>query len=191
MSIGDLFALEKRELRRALIKKRDALSEDEQVRAEILITERILGHQWFYGSTKILCFASYGSEIRTGQIIEEALRKGKKVYLPRVEGERMQFYLYDTSFMTVGYKGISEPNGKTEEYEYSGQIGEKTLLIMPGVGFDPYRNRLGYGKGFYDRFLQDKPELLIRSIAIGHKCQMVEELPCGEYDQKPYQIIVV
>ena len=191
MASDELCLGDKRELRKALLRRRDALSEAEQVRAEILITERILGHQWFYGSSQILCFASHGSEIRTGQILEEAVRKGKKVYLPRVEGEKMQFYLYDPSRMVSGYKGILEPSGETERYEYSGQGDEKTLLIMPGVGFDPYRNRIGYGKGFYDRFLQDKPELLIRSIAIGHKCQMVEELPCGEYDQKPYQIIVV
>jgi len=50
---------------------------------------------------------------------------------------------------------------------------------------------MGYGKGFYDRFLEDKPELQLRTIGIGHKCQMVDEVPSDEYDVKPYQVICV
>lgn len=183
--------LRKKELRRELLQKRDKLGEAAQIRAEVLITERILGHQWFYGSEILLGFASFGSEIRTRQIIEEAVRKGKQVYLPKVEGDEMRFYLADLSTCKTGYHGIPEPVGDTKAYEYSDDMAKKTLLLMPGVGFDPYRNRLGYGKGFYDRFLADKQALQIRSIAIGHLCQMTEEIPCDDLDLKPYQVILV
>ncbi|MCR4598091.1 MAG: 5-formyltetrahydrofolate cyclo-ligase, partial [Acetatifactor sp.] len=54
-----------------------------------------------------------------------------------------------------------------------------------------YRNRMGYGKGFYDRFLANKEELQIRSIGIGHVCQRVDEIPMDENDIKPYQVILV
>ncbi len=64
-------------------------------------------------------------------------------------------------------------------------------MLMPGVAFDKYRNRIGYGKGFYDKYLQDKKELSIRTIAIGHQCQMVEEIPVMDNDIKPGQIICV
>ena len=182
----------KRKLRRELLQKRDALDETAQYRAEVLITERILGHQWFYGSDILLAFMSYGSEIHTGQIIEEACRKGKMVYLPKVEGENLKFYLYEgPGSLKQGYKGILEPSGASGQYEYDEKTAVKTLLLMPGVGFDPYRNRLGYGKGFYDRFLADKPLLWVRSIGIGHACQMAESIPTGEHDQKPYQVILV
>lgn len=181
----------KKSLRKEVLQIRDALDEKAQLRAEILITERLLGHQWFYGSDQILCFASYGSEIRTGQILEEAVRKGKKVFLPKVEGNDMCFYLSKLSDCVPGYHGIYEPSGITEKYAYSEETAKRTLLIMPGVAFDPYRNRLGYGKGFYDRFLKDKPGLWIRSIAIGHACQKVEEIPTDEQDIKPYQVILV
>jgi 5-formyltetrahydrofolate cyclo-ligase len=60
-------------------------------------------------------------------------------------------------------------------------------MIMPGVAFDPERNRIGYGKGFYDRYLQDKPAL--RTIAIGYDCQMVAEIQTEETDVKPMQVI--
>jgi len=191
----------KKEIRKELLLRRDALNEKEQLRAEILITERILGHQWFYRSDIILGFMSYGSEIRTGQLLEEALRKGKRVYLPRVEGEEMNFYRIegasgdlektDNFGLVSGYHGIPEPSGHTERYRYYEEDALKSLILMPGVGFDPYRNRLGYGKGFYDRFLADKPGLQIRSIAIGHQCQMVESLPADERDIRPYQVILV
>ena len=184
--------MEKKALRREILKKRDALTPAEQERAEVLITERILGHQWFYGSEILLGFASYGSEIRTWQILEEALKKGKRVYLPKIENEEMNFYrLGDLSELNEGYRGIQEPDGHTEKFVYGEKSAGKTLLLMPGVAFDPYRNRMGYGKGFYDRFLAGKEGLQIRSIAIGHACQMVDRLPAEEHDVKPYQVITV
>ena len=55
------------------------------------MTERILGHQWFYGAESILGFAGFGSEIDTSELLKEALRTGKRLYLPRVEGENYEF----------------------------------------------------------------------------------------------------
>lgn len=189
---------QKRMLRKQLLKKRDALTPSQQDRAEVLITERILGHQWFYLSDGILGFVNYGSEIRTREILREALKKGKKVYLPKIEkdlsgeGETMNFYrIRDLEELQEGYRGIPEPAGSSERYVYSPKTAGHTLLLMPGVGFDPFRNRMGYGKGFYDRFLEGKEKLQVRSIAIGHLCQQVEELPTEEKDIKPYQVILV
>ncbi|MBR6477683.1 MAG: 5-formyltetrahydrofolate cyclo-ligase [Lachnospiraceae bacterium] len=184
---------EKKGLRKKLLSVRDALSEEEQTRAEVLITERILGHQWFYLSDVILAFVSYGSEIRTGQILNEALAKGKKLFLPKVTGhDEMKFYrVTSLSELREGYKGILEPDGTSEVYAYDSEGAKKTLMIMPGVGFDAYGNRLGYGKGFYDRFLEGKDELQIRSIAIGHVCQKTEKIPSDPKDVKPYQVILV
>ena len=183
-----------------MLKRRDALTEQEQKRAEILITERILGHQWYYLSDTVLVFVSYGSEINTWEILRETLIKGKKLYVPKIvricdmdtTRDEMRFYrITSLDQLKEGYRGIPEPEGNTEKYEYSPEEAKKTLLLMPGVGFDPYRNRMGYGKGFYDRFLEDKEELWVRSIAIGHACQMTEKIPTNEHDRKPYQVILV
>ena len=62
---------------------------------------------------------------------------------------------------------------------------------MPGVAFDRYRNRIGYGKGFYDRFLADNPEMQSRSIAVGYQCQLLDVLPAEETDIRPQHIICV
>lgn len=182
----------KAEIRRSILKIRDTLTEEQRKRAAFLLTERILGHQWYYLSDVILCYVSYGSEISTIEIVQEALSAGKKVYVPRVEGSDMNFYrILDLAELVGGYKGIPEPSTSNECYKYSEQMAEKTLLLMPGVAFDGYRNRIGYGKGYYDRFLADKPDLQLRSIAVGFQCQMVEELPAEETDIRPYQVILV
>lgn len=182
----------KKSLRRSVLQLRDGLSEEEQKRAAFLITERILGHQWYYLSDVVLGFAGYGSEINTDEILTESLRSGKKLYLPRIEGDEMHFYrVHNLSELQIGYKGIREPKGDSERYVYEADKAVRTLMLMPGVAFDMLRNRMGYGKGFYDRFLEDKPELQLRTIGIGHKCQMVEEVPCDEHDVKPYQVICV
>lgn len=182
----------KKALRRQILQKRDALSGRERERASLLLTERILGHQWFYLSDTVLGFASYGSEIDLDEILKEALRKGKKLYLPRVEGEEMNFYrVHSLTGLQKGYKGIREPFGDTEKYVYDGGACQKLLMLMPGAAFDLYRGRVGYGKGFYDRFLADKPQLQLRSIGVGFACQMAERVPCGEGDIRPYQVICV
>lgn len=182
----------KSEIRSRILKVRNALTEEERKRGAFLLTERILRHQWYCQSDTILCYADYGSEISTKELIREALSAGKKVFLPRVEGQNMTFYRIETlAELVQGYKGISEPKGDTESYCREEQVVEKTLLLMPGVAFDRYRNRIGYGKGFYDRFLADNPELQMRTIAVGYQCQLLEELPAEETDIRPCQVICV
>ena len=198
--------MEKGEIRKDVLRRRDALDKESRAIASIKLADRIIGHQWFYRSDRILIFASYGSEIDTTEIILEALRTGKKVYVPKVEGDRMNFYrIRSMDHLRPGYKGIPDPvaqaviaadnadeHGKRMElYEYVAEEMPHTLMIMPGVAFDPFRNRIGYGKGFYDRYLADKQELKLRTIAVGFQCQEVEEVPVEESDIKPYQVILV
>ncbi len=90
-----------------------------------------------------------------------------------------------------GYKGILEPSESCEEYIYSEAEAPNTLMLMPGAAFDSYRNRIGYGKGFYDRFLADKEALQLRTIAVGYRCQLVDEIPADHGDIRPYQVICV
>ena len=196
--------MNKQQIRKQVLTLRDNLSPEERQRGAVLLTERICGHQWFYRSDIILAFASYKSEIDTTQIIEEALRLGKKVYVPRVElvddgqacseapHQILVFYrIKSMDELVAGYKGIPEPSTEAERYAYDPEEAERTLVLMPGAVFDKMRNRIGYGKGFYDRFLADKEELQIRTIGVGFACQMVEELPVEAWDIKPYQVICV
>lgn len=181
----------KKELRRLALQRRNALSCEEREAASLRMTDRILGHQWFYRSEKLLLFAGFGSEIDTGMLTEEALRLGKAVYFPRVEGGEMSFYrIFSRKELVSGYRGIPEPAGDSERFLYQEEACDRVLMILPGVVFDPYHNRIGYGKGFYDRYLADKPSLRLRTIAVGFRCQMVEEIPADDTDIRPYQVLL-
>ena len=198
---------QKRLIRREVLAKREALPVEQRRLADMAMADRIIGHQWFYGAEVLLAFVNYGSEIGTVEIIEEALRKGKKVFVPRIEkvvyesgcessaqrdSDVMKFYCITSMDQLVeGYKGIPEPDGTTECFDYDKYKEHRMLLLMPGVAFDMYGNRMGYGKGFYDRFLRDKELLQTFSVAIGYKCQRVEFIPVEEHDLKPYQVILV
>lgn len=187
---------EKRRIRKNILKARDNMDREERQKASLLLTERILGHQWFYRSEYFLCFVSCGSEISTRDILLEALKDNKKVYVPKVLGDgnppEMRFYrIRAMEELEDGFRGILEPSGETEEYSYSSDTAKHSLMLMPGVAFDQFRNRLGYGKGFYDRFLADKEELRLRTIGAGYACQLVEKLPAYPTDIKPYQVICV
>lgn len=204
---------EKKRIRREMLAIRDALSQEEQRRASCLITERLLGHQWFYRADMLLCYVSYGSELDTGELIREALRLGKQVYVPRVLKEhRMDFYrILKPEELKPGFHGIPEPpvtapvypgirmTEHTENGEAPAQRAgavpssnrKQVLMLVPGVAYDPYGNRLGYGGGYYDRYLTAHPEFQTYSIGIGHSCQRVAKLPVEETDCKPYQVILV
>lgn len=182
----------KAEIRKKVLLQRNELSGEERRKASFLLTERILGHQWYYLSEVLLGFVPYGSEIDVMEILQDALQKGKKLYLPKVEGDDMEFYLVESlADLEEGYKGIMEPKGDTPCFAYEENTADKVLMLMPGAAFDGTRNRIGYGKGYYDRYLQDKESLQLRTIAVGFQCQMVEEIPSEEFDIRPYQVICV
>jgi len=183
---------EKRMIRREILLKRSEIPLEQRKLADMVIADRIIGHQWFYRAEILLGFVNYDSEISTKEILEEALLKGKKLFLPKIEKDTMVFYrIQSMDDLAEGYKGIPEPKGDTEAFDYELYKDYRMLMLMPGVAFDIYGNRMGYGKGFYDRFLADKELLQTYSIGIGYKCQQVDRLPVDEYDIKPYQVILV
>ena len=183
---------EKRKIRKEILLKRASLPIEQRKLSDLVMADRIIGHQWFYRADVVLGFVNYDSEISTIEILSEALRKGKKLFLPKIVDDNMLFYCIDSlDDLVEGYKGILEPKGDTEKFEYETYKEYRILMLMPGVAFDIYGNRMGYGKGFYDRFLANKEVLQTYSIGIGYKCQQVEKLPVDEFDRKPYQVILV
>ena len=104
----------------------------------------------------------------------------------------MEFFrIQDLNRLKAGYRGILEPAGDSERYTYTAERAERTLVLMPGAAFDSLRNRIGYGGGFYDRYLADREALQLRTVAVGFRCQMVEEIPAESTDIRPCQVICV
>lgn len=181
--------MNKRQMRRQVLAVRDAMQPAERKRGDILVTERILGHQWYYSAEHILIFLSFGSEIDTGMVMEDAWRTGKKVYVPRVENGQMTFCrIENLTQVKEGYRGIREPFGDAPVFCPEREREADTLMLLPGVAFDRNGRRIGYGGGFYDRYLQDKPWM--RTIAIGYRCQRLdEEFAEEKWDVRPCQVI--
>ena len=124
----------------------------------------------------------------THTMIQSAFSLKKAIFCPKVCGDEIRFYrIKKLDDLTGLYKGIQEPkHNPSNDFAMNGE-GEHSLVVMPGVAFDQERNRLGYGKGYYDKFLTENPT--IKTIAIALECQIVEQIPTTEYDIKPDHII--
>ena len=118
----------------------------------------------------------------TGYLIEEAWKRGKEVAVPKVSGKDMVFYrLTDFSQLEPGYYGIPEPVGK-ETVDW-----EEGLMIMPGVAFDRENHRVGYGGGFYDRFLEKHSGLSL--LAVAFDFQILSQVPTEPTDIFPHSSV--
>lgn len=146
------------------------------------ITKRIAALPAFKRAQRVLAYADYNHEVITRYLIEEAWLAGKEVAVPKVVGKDMVFYrLKDFSQLKPGYYGIPEPEeGETVDWE-------DALMIMPGVAFDKENHRVGYGGGFYDRYLEKHPSL--ERVAVAFDFQILPEVPTEPTDIFP-QIIV-
>ena len=146
------------------------------------IAETVTALPEYSNSRRILAYADYNHEVMTKYIIEAAWNDGKEVAVPKVVGQDMVFYkLTDFAQLEKGYFGIPEPAG--------GEIvqWEDAMMVMPGVAFDRENHRVGYGGGFYDRFLEKHP--CIRRVAVAFEFQMLPEVPTEPTDISP-EIIV-
>lgn len=182
----------KKQIRIRSLKARDALTEEERNQKSRKICERLLQSSFFEEAQDILLYASYGSEVQTQQIFDQAVSEGKQVFYPRVmDGETMQFFqVTDLSALQEGYRGIREPRADGAAYTQPGRkAGRRALLIMPGAAFDREKNRIGYGKGFYDRFLG--AGFAGMKIALAFDVQILQEnqIPAQETDVRPDLIL--
>lgn len=171
----------KQEIRKELLKKRNSLTEESCKKYSKLIEEQLLSLKQYQNTGSLLIYISYLNEVSTYDIINHALNTGKKVYCPKVlSPEIMEFYeIRSLEDVVLGYKNIPEP--KTTAFPCTEETLSKALMIMPLVGFDNHKNRLGYGGGFYDRYLQRFPR--IYRIGLSFECQKYENnLPTEETD---------
>lgn len=168
--------MDKTSIRRQIREKKRAMTQEEiLLRSEKL--GQLLAQSQIYQSAKtIYGYLPYNQEVRTVPMLERALQDGKKVAVPKVYGDTMRFiYLEDMSCVETGYAGIPEPVADEPVAE------DKTaLVLMPGLAFTKEGDRMGYGGGFYDRFLAEEPNH--PTVALCYEFQILESLPTEEYD---------
>lgn len=133
---------------------RDALSADRRARYSGQILKNVTEHACYREAQTLLVYVSFRSEAATLPLIRKALAEEKAVYVPRVAGREMDFFrIAALSDLEEGYRGILEPKAHiTDMYTPFASAG-KTLFCMPGAVFDRAHHRIGYGGGFYDRYL--------------------------------------
>ncbi len=186
-------AMEKSEIRKEIIKKRDSISEEEQITKSRLIFEKLVQMDEYKEATDILVYASLGSEVRTDDIILDCLAVGKKVYCPKVtnrkNGEMVFVKISSIDDLKEGFAGIREPEISDDSDIFKNERhNTQVLVLVPGVAFDHEHNRIGYNGGFYDRFLEKNNEA--KTIALAYDLQVVEyEIPCEGHDIKPQVIL--
>ena len=141
-----------------------------------ILGEKFLKTQLYRQAKTIYGYLPYNQEVRTVPMLEQALRDGKQVAVPKVYGEEMKFhYLTDLSRVETGYAGIPEPIGDELVAE-----DETALVLMPGMAFDREGHRIGYGGGFYDKFLAGEPEH--PTVALCYDFQVLPQLETEEFD---------
>lgn len=179
----DLNKINKKAIRKEIFQRRKAASQESLDDWSNKIVEKVLQTQMYKECSTIYTYVAYKREVETKGLILQAWKDGKKVAVPRVEGEVMNFY-YITSLdeLENSDMGIPEPkpvNPADDEF---------ALMVMPGVAFDKNMNRIGYGGGYYDRYLEEHTNL--KRLAIAFEFQFVDgPLPTEPTDICPEMII--
>ena len=168
--------MDKKELRAMIRAQKRAMTEQEIESKSQRLTELFLATDAYRQAKTIYGYLPYNQEVRTEALLEQALRDGKRVAVPKCYGDEMRFiYLDDLSKVEKGYCGIPEPVDDEP-------VGDDptALVLMPGLAFDEEGHRIGYGGGFYDKFLMQEPEH--PTLALCYDFQMLPELHTEEFD---------
>jgi 5-formyltetrahydrofolate cyclo-ligase len=161
-------------LRNLLLEKRDNTSFDLLKIASEKIQKRLKKIYVFKNAQKIGVYYPIGSEILTQDIIQELLSNAKEVFLPKVIGDKMEFRkIVDFSSLEKGSFDIMEPK---DDCKVDNKLD---VILIPTVGITPKGIRLGYGHGFYDRFLVENK---VTTISLTLEKQVVKNIPKSEHD---------
>ena len=173
--------MQKKEIRTLIYKARKEMHEEAWKKATDKICNSVLKMQMFQEAEEIYCYVDYDHEVGTRQIIENSWRLQKRVFVPKVLGCEMEFFeISGFDDLAPGMKGILEPVRTSEDNKGSGNRG---LMIMPGVAFDRSLHRIGYGGGFYDRYLETHRGL--QKLAVAFTYQVLDEVPAEAFDICP------
>ena len=168
---------EKKEIRKRIRALKGEQSQAEKESASSKIAEKLLQLEEISSSHTILLYHSLPDEVLTTSVIEflhSPEGGSKRIILPIVEGEYLTLKEYAPDELECGYRNIMEPSG--------GKIidpSEVECAVIPGVAFDSCCNRMGRGKGFYDKLL---PYLKCKKTGLAYDFQMVEYIPCDKHD---------
>lgn len=180
--------MDKRELRQAYLSRRREMSLDTVKRSSLAICKDISSTAWFQRSKRLLMYMPIRREVDLRPLMDVAWRKGKTVYLPKADPvtHAMDAYaVHSLDELKAGAYGILEPPADATK---EADLEKLDCVFIPGVVFDRHGYRIGYGGGYYDRFL---PRLAPSTLLVGvaYAWQVVERIPRDAYDE-PLHVLV-
>ena len=169
--------MNKKALRREIGAMKAALTPEQVEQRSAVLAQRLYETEQYRDCRSLYAYLSFNQEVRTNPIIERAWADGKRVAVPKVMGSEMVFIWID-SFEGLAPQGafhIMEPIG-------DGPVAddERALILMPGLAFDPQGHRVGYGGGYYDRFLENEPDHPL--VALCYDFQLYDRLEVEAHD---------
>jgi len=162
---------------RRMLKARETRSD---AAADRVITNRVVAHKWYQSAACVMLYLSIGHEVDTSGLLDHALNAGKRVFVPRCHADGIMdvVEIFGRDDLQSGMFGISEPKPHLSK----ANPHELDLVIVPAMAFDRGKNRLGRGKGYYDRFLEQASRA--KTIGICRSDRLFDTVPFEEHDRK-------
>ena len=165
----------KQQIRKKYKTLRNEMSNSEVREKSDQICKRIISIELFQNAEKILAYAPLGNEVDIRLVIEEGWKQNKHIAFPKVFGDTMKYFeISDFSELEEGTFHVMEPK-EDHPIDWS-----DALVLVPGVAFDRKKNRMGYGKGYYDRFFEGKSGCI--ELGVAYELQVAEQLTTEEND---------
>lgn len=178
----DLKKLNKKNIREEIIDKRNNLILDIKQNYDSLIFEEIINSEIYKKSKKIFTYISFGSEVDTIKLINYSFSNNKEVYVPKINKQTKDMIalkIHNFNNMSVDKWGIIEPKSVDKT-----NIGtDFDLIIMPGIAFDKQGNRIGYGGGYYDKYIS-KLNNASNLLALAYDFQIIQDIESESHDIK-------
>lgn len=171
------------ELRKKILQEMKAIPREQKQAVNQALTDQFLKHPFYQEAKVIATYLSFPHEFQTQELIEQALKDGKKVLIPKTYPKgRMDFVVYDPQQLVKTSFGLLEPQGDLEVVDAS-QID---LIHVPGLAFTTEGYRIGYGGGYYDRYLEHFSGHTLSTI---YPCQIKDFIP--ENHDIPVQEVLI
>lgn len=178
----DLKKLNKKNIREEIIDKRNNLILDIKQNYDSLIFEEIINSEIYKKSKKIFTYISFGSEVDTIKLINYSFSNNKEVYVPKINKQTKDMIalkIHNFNNMSVDKWGIIEP----KSVDKSNMGTDFDLIIMPGIAFDKQGNRIGYGGGYYDKYIS-KLNNASNLLALAYDFQIIQDIESESHDIK-------
>ena len=173
----------KSELRKQVLHEMKAISQEQKQFIDQALTEQLLQHPFYQEAKVIATYLSFPHEFQTQELIEQALRDCKKVLIPNTYPKgRMDFVVYDPQQLVKTSFGLLEPQGDLEVVD----VSQIDLIHVPGLAFTTEGYRIGYGGGYYDRYLKHFSGNTLSTV---YPCQIRDFIP--EDHDIPVQEVLV